>query len=148
MNKTEVEKALNGKGDFVKIDHLTRFLKQDLPIDMKKYIYNKLIEIYDSKSMFSDSAKAYNNLAVISVTYVDQIKYHIKEAESYIKAGFFDKVYEATKKAMSEANSSQKHEINLAVKTAYLRQAEIYEQELKRSNAMRVYEKLLEINLS
>ena len=45
MSKSEIEKEIEGKGDFVQIDYLTKLLKEKLPIDIKKFICLRLAEI-------------------------------------------------------------------------------------------------------
>ena len=148
MLKEEIENDLKGKGDFVQMDHLTRFLTQNPPLETKKFIYKKLIEIYDRKRMFLESAKAYDSLSIISLSFSEKIKNHVKEAESYIKAGKFDSVDYALKKGMGEANASERVEALFAVKQAYKNQAEVYIKEMRRAHAIAIYEKLLEMNIS
>ena len=148
ISKSDVEKELKEKGDFVKIDHLTRLLEGNISRDVKSFIYLKLAELYEKKSIFTESAKMFNKIALNSITFADKIKFHTKEAEMYVKAGNFKKVDDAVKKAMSEANANQRAEINFNVREFYKRQAEIYEKELKRNHAVKVYEKLLETTSS
>lgn len=148
MSKSEIEKELEEKGDFVQIDYLTRFLKEGLGIEMKKFIYLKLAEIYERKGMFHNATKMFNDAALISIAFSEKIKHYVKEAELYIKSGNFEKADEAVKKAGSNANASQKAEILFAIKNFYKRQAEIYEKEKRRNNASRIYEKLLQMKLS
>jgi len=148
MSKQEIENELEGKGEYVQIDYLTQLLKQDIPIYTKKFVYLKLAEIYEKKGMFSNAAKMFNNLALISIAFSEKIRHYTKEAELYIKAGFFDKVEEAMKKAMSEANSVEKQDVYSSVKMAYKEQAEIYEGEMKKNHALKIYEKLLEMNVT
>lgn len=148
MSKQEIEKELQSKGDFVKIDYLTRFIKQeDPPIALKRFSYLKLAEVYGGKSLFSKSAKMFEYAASVSLTFSDKIKYLLKATEQYIKGGIFDKADYSMKKALSEANTKEKREIKIIVKQYYKKQAEIYEKEKRRNHALKIYEKLLEINL-
>ena len=150
MSKLEIEKELEGKGDFVQIDHLTRFLEQDPPYDIKKFVYLKLAGLYEKRDMFNDAAKMYEKIGSLSIPFSEKVKHHVKETELYIKAGFFDKADYALKKALSYANphSGEIAEINFAVKDFYKRQAEVYEKERRRAHAVRVYEKLISMKLS
>jgi len=148
MTKKEIENFLKGKGDFVQLSHLEIFLKKDLPLDTKKFVYLKIAEIYEKKSMFTEAAKICHNLAIISVAFSEKIKYHIKEAELYVKAGMFSRVDEAMRKAMNDANATEKAEILITIKNFYKRQAEQYIKEHRRNNAAKIYEKLLEMNIS
>lgn len=148
MSKQEIEKELSGKGDFVKIDYLTRFIKQqDPPIGIKKFSYLKLAEIYEEKSLFSKSAKMFEYAASISLTFSEKINHLLSATEQYIKGSLFDDADYAMKKALSEANTKEKRDIYSTVKSFYKKQGEYFEKTKKRNHALRVYEKLLEMNL-
>jgi len=148
LSKSDVEEKLVGRGDFVNIDYLSKLLNEKLHRDTKKFVYLKLIEIYERTRMFNDVAKMYEGIASISIAFSEQIKNHLKATEYYIKAGFFDKADYAMKKALNEANSVEREEINFSVKDFYKRQAEEYEKVLKRNAATKIYEKLLEMNIT
>lgn len=148
MSKLDIETCLNAKGNFIKIDYLTRFLKEDLPLDMKKFLFLKLAKTYEEMKMFVDAAKIFNSLAIISISFSDKINNYIKESKSYIKANNFSKADEAMKKAMNEANSIQKNEVYEEIKNFYKKIAQDYEKEVKRNNSSRVYEKILEMKIS
>ena len=49
---------------------------------------------------------------------------------------------------MSQANAIEKQEIYFIIKDFYKKQAEIYEKEMKRNNAARIYERLLQMNIT
>lgn len=148
MQKHEIEDALADKGDFVKIERLTSFLKEELPIDIKKFVYLKLAELYEKTGMLVDSAKMYDNAALISIAFSEKIKHYVKETELHIKAGHFDMAEESMKKAMGNANVVEKNEIYITIKDFYKRQAEAYERDIRRGHAARIYEKVLEMNIS
>mgnify|MGYP001580822667 CR=1 FL=1 len=148
MRKEEIEKALEGKGDFVRIDHLSSFLNENLSADIRKFVCLKLAEIYEKKSMFTEAAKMYDTAAICAISFSDKIKYYVKETELLIKGGVFQRADEAMRKAMTDANASERAEVYFVLKDFYKRQAEIYEKELRRNNAVKIYEKLLEMNIS
>lgn len=148
MSKSEIEKELKGRGDFIKIDYLTRFLKETLPIDIKKFIYLKLAEIHERICMFERAARNFNDVALVSIAFSEKIKYYVKEAELYIKSGNFEGVDEAVRKALSDANASQKAEIYFVIKDFYKKQAQIYEGETRRNKASKIYEKLLQMKIN
>lgn len=148
MTKVEIEKELKGKGDYVLIDNITRFLKENLPIDIKKFVYLKLVNVYEKRNMFADAANVYNRLIEISLVPHDKIDYATKEIECYIKAGFFDKADLAIRKNIGELKEMDRRKmINLIIEF-YKKQAQVYEKEKRRSMALRTYEKLLTMNLS
>ncbi len=148
LSKSDVEAQIAGKGEYIQIHHLSELLNQKLHRDTKKFVYLKLIEIYEKKGMLNDVAKMYEGIAGISIAFSEQIKNYLKATEYYIKAGFFDKADYSMRRALNEANSVEREEINFAVKDFYKKQAEEYERKLKRNSAVRIYEKLLEMNIS
>lgn len=147
MRKAEIEDVLDGRGDFVKIDYLTRYLKDMPPHNMKKFAYLKLAEIYEEKKMFMDAAKMYKNLAVNSLTFKDKIDYYILETKSLILAGNFDDADKALRKALNEGNSRDKIEIYKVIKEFYKGEALKLEDSRKINHAAKIYEKLLRMNL-
>src|SRR3989344_1834670 len=127
MTKSEIEKEIAGKGNFVQIDHLTRFLKEPLSMDMKKFVFLKLAEIYEKINMFKEAAKMYDNMAGLSLTFNEKIKHYMRSVESCIKGGDTTGSEEAMKKAMAEANSVQREEIYQQTIRYYKSQVEMFE---------------------
>lgn len=148
MSKSEIEKELNGKGDFIQIDYLNRFLAQKPPLHEKKFAFMKLIEIYESKKMFNDVAKIHNNLALLALSPQERIDSMIKETKAYIRGGRFDEADAVMRRAMDEVTIVKKADIFEEIKRFYRQQAEIYEKENRRNNAVKVYEKLLSMKIS
>ena len=143
MTKADIDEALKGKGDYVKIDYLDRFLKSNPPLEKKKYAYQKLAEVYEQRGMFLDAAKCYNSISLCSITFAEKIKSHVKEAELSIKGGNLHNADEAMKKALGESNSAERENVKKAIKEFYKKQAEAYEKDNRRSHALKIYEKLL-----
>ncbi|MEK6897164.1 MAG: hypothetical protein AABW93_01390 [Nanoarchaeota archaeon] len=149
MTKSEIEQALAGKGDYVQIDHLGRFLGESgVALDTKKFVFLKLAALYEKAKMLNEAAKMYDNAAELSIPFTEKIKNYMKETELYAKSGTFDKVEQAMKKAMSQANSRERGEIKISVKMFYKEQANVCESELRRTQAARFYEKILEMGTS
>ena len=149
MNKKEIEDFLNGKGDFVQIDHLTRFLTRDKPpLEKRKFVFEKLAEIYEKKRMFQEAAKMWNNISLSSLTFKEKMQSYVKEAELFIKAGKFDEADEAVKKALGDAHGPERDSVTKTIKAFYKEQALVYEKENRRSNAAKIYEKLLEMSIT
>ena len=148
ITKSEVEKAIEGHGNFVKIDKLNRFLREAQSTDVKRFVFLKLAEVYEKTNMPQESAKMYENIAINSITFKDKIKYLVKGTEMQVKAGNFHDADDYLKKALGQANSSQKEGILSEVKEFYKKQGELYEKENKRGQAMRVYEHLAGMRLS
>jgi tetratricopeptide (TPR) repeat protein len=148
MTKVEIEKELFTQGDYVQIDNITRFLKENIPTDVKRFVYSKLVAIYEKRAMFGDAAIIYEKLVEIAILNSDKVNHLTKAAECYVKAGFFDKADLAVKKAISEATIAEKAKINNSIKDFYKNQAQTYENEKRRNNAVRTYEKMITMSYS
>ncbi|VVB83890.1 Uncharacterised protein [uncultured archaeon] len=148
MTKVEIEKELSGKGDYVLIDNMTRFLKENPPLDIKKFVSLKLVEIYEKRAMFGDAAELYSRLVEIALNNSDKVNYLTKQTECYVRAGFFDKADLALKRAVAEASIAERAKITMSIKEFYKKQAQMYEKEKRRNNAMKTYEKMLTMNFS
>lgn len=148
MSKSEIERELNGKGDFVQIDYLNRFIAQKPPLHEKKFAFMKLIEIYETKKMFNEIAKIYGNLAVLALSPQERIDSLVKETKAYIQEGRFDEADAIMRRAMDEVTIIKKADIYEDIKIFYRKQADIYEKENKRNHAIKVYEKLLSMRIS
>jgi len=148
ISKEEIDKFVLGKGDFVQIDHLSELLKENLSLDIKKYVALKLVDIYERRSMLTDAAKMFDLIALNSIAFTEKMKNYVRSAGMFIRAGEFERAEETVRKAQSYANASEKNEINFIIKDFYKRQAEIYEKEIRRASAVKIYERLLEMNLN
>ncbi len=146
MTKVEIEKELEGKGDYVLIDNITRFLKENLPQDIRRFVYLKLAGIYERRNMFFEAANVYGNLSDIAISESDRNNHLIKEAESYVKAGFFEKADLAVTRM--NVKEMERRKIMTSMTEFYKKQAEIYEKERRRNRAVKAYEKLLAMNIS
>ena len=148
MTKIEIEKELAGKGDYVLIDNITRFAKESLPVETRKFIYIKLAEIYEKRNMFSDAGDISGKLAEMAIVMSEKANYFTRETENYIKAGFFDKADLAIKKIIANVKASERPKIMNEIKEFYKNQANTYEKEKRRSLAVKTYEKILTLNIS
>jgi tetratricopeptide (TPR) repeat protein len=148
MSRSEIERELNGKGDFVQIDYLNRFIAQKPPLHEKKFAFMKLIEIYTSKKMFNDVAKIYSNLVILALSPQERIDCLIKETKAHIQAGRFDEADSVMRRAMDEVPIVRKADIYEDIKKFYKQEAEMYEKEAKRNHSAKIYEKLLSMKIS
>jgi len=148
MSRSEIERELRGKGDFVQIDYLNRFLTQKPPLHEKKFAFMKLIEIYEAKKMFNDVAKIYYNLSIIATSPQEKLDSFLKQTKALIQAGNFDEADGVMRKAMDSVSIIKKAEIYEDIKKFYKKQAENYEKESKRNHAVKVYEKMLGMKIS
>jgi tetratricopeptide (TPR) repeat protein len=148
MHKKDIEEILEGKGDFVQIDYLTKYLKDVAPAGMRGFASLKLAEIYFRKEMFIDAAQMFRNVAVNSVTFKDRQEYFLKEAKTYILAGKFEDSDKALKRALAEGNSREQEEIYGKILIFYKEIGERFIKELKREKASKIYEKLFRMKLN
>lgn len=147
MTKVEIEKELNRQGDYVQIDNITRFLKENPAMDLKKFLYTKLIEIYDRRNMFLDEADVYNRLIELSLVPSEKVNYLVKAAECYIKGGIFDKADLMMSKITGQVKELERRKIMNSIIDFYKKQAQVYEKEKRRNRAVKTYEKILTMNI-
>lgn len=147
MSKEEIRQALKDQGDFVQIDYLMKFLNTKPPIHIKKFVYETLTQIYEKTNMFGEAALTSEKAAESSVIYTDKIKFFVKATELFIKAGRFEMADYSMKKALHNANASEKGGIYAQIKEFYKKQAGAYELDHKRAHAVKFYEKLITLNL-
>lgn len=147
MNRTEIERELAGKGDYVLIDNITRFLKENVPQDIKRFCYLKLVEIYERRNMFSEEANIYGRLTEIAINSSDRKNYIIQEIGCFVKAGLFDRADATIRELGEEVKETERRKILTEVIDVYKRQAGIYEKERRRSHAAKTYEKILSMNI-
>ena len=148
MHKKEVEDFLEGKGDFVKIDHLTRYIKLMPPIEMRKFSYLKLAEVYLGKEMYVDAALAFKNAAVNSVSFREKRENFSNEAKAYVSAGKFEEGDKALRRAMDEGNKKEKEEAYSGILESYRREAEKLEKTNKPGSLTKIYEKMMRMKFS
>ncbi len=148
MSKSEIDRELEGKGEYIQIDLLTRFIEDKPPILMKRHVHTRLAKIYQDKKMFKDAARNYESLAILSVAFTDKVKYFLIASEFYIKDGAFDLADYSMKKAMAEANSFERGEIYYSIKQYYKNQGLEHESKNKWNKASVIYEKLLSMKIT
>ena len=147
MTKVEIEKELKNQGDYVQIDNITRFLKQNPALDVKKFLFAILIQIYDRRKMFAEAADTCGKLIEIIMNPDEKSVCLKKEVEFYIKAGFFDKADAVFRRALSEIKPNERPKLSLEIREFYKRQADSYEKEKRRSLAVKTYEKILTLDI-
>ena len=148
MTKSEIEKEVSQWGEYVQIDNLTRFLKTNpgIPVDVKKFVHQKLGEVYEKRKMFFDSAMSYEKVAELCVLQPEKIKNFLKAVNSCIKSGNFDRADQTAKKSLQETKPQERMEILRSLREFYKQEAERGIKENKRSNTIKVYERMLEMN--
>lgn len=144
----EIENKLsNIATDLNKIAYLESVLKGNFTFEVKRFIWDKLVEFYEERGMFEKAARAISAKAGIDISFREKIESYLKAGELYAKAGKIKDAEEMFIRASREANIEQKQKIKLARKNIYLVSARELEKKGKRANALKFYEKLIKINL-
>lgn len=143
--RQEVENKLKMMSDFLKMEYLESCLKTKMDFDVKRLCHQKLAELYDGRNMHSEAAKNMSAVAEMAATFSDKIQAYMKETELLIKAGNYDRADEAFRKAIASGNTREKEEMKKAIKELYKKQAMAYEKANRNTNALKIWEKLVEM---
>lgn len=147
MSTSEIDVLLKDKNDFVKIDHLTRFLQEKLPAETRKFTYMKLGEVYERSFMFIDSARAYEMAGELS-SENEKKNFFVKAAQLFIRGGDFTRAEGLIRNAMSKANDFERKDIYEGLKKYCIYSAEALEKTRKFAEAIKIYEKVLTMEVS
>lgn len=145
--RREIEAKLPSMGDYVRIDYLTRCLKDGLDFDTRKFVLTKLAELYNAKGMYNEAGRMLSGAAEINATFQGKINDYIRTAEFFVKGADFDAADTSFNKAIACCNGLQKDVVKNKRRELYLAQAKALLARDKRKNALDVYEKLMEIDL-
>jgi tetratricopeptide (TPR) repeat protein len=148
MLKSDIERELSGRAEFTQMDMLERYLKLMPPIEMRKFAYLKLAEIYLGRRMFNDAAKALGNAAVNCLTFREKVECLIKVTKAYIDAGNFEEADKSLKKALLESEQRNRKNIYEDIVEYYNKQAESLNKGGKKGHASKYYEKLLKMKIN
>lgn len=147
MSTSEIEEFLKNKNDFTNIDYLTRFLQEKLSADVRKFVFLKLGEIYERSAMFTDSGRAFEKAGELS-SEPDKRRLLVKAAQIFVRTGDFTRAEGLIRTAISKATDFDKREIYNGMKQFYVYTAETYEKSRKLGDAIKIYERLLAMELS
>ncbi|MEK6848038.1 MAG: hypothetical protein AABX65_00205 [Nanoarchaeota archaeon] len=148
LTKQDIEEKIANAGDYVKIDHLTRFLQEPLEQDVRRFALLTLAGLYSSKLMFPEAGKLMRLAGDLQVTFKEKIDSYVKSGELFMKANLFSESDNSFVKALECGNNKEKEEIKNIRKTLYFSLAKEYLSRNKRGNASQVYEKILTLDLS
>ena len=143
----EIEKKLEGQGDFVKMSYLQRALNSRLGFDARKFVLLRLAGIYEDRKMFKDASKSVKDAAEINVTFRDKIRDFMKSVELSIRGGDYREADITFAKAIALGNDREKLEMKGNFKNYYLNQAGVFLNKDKRNHAREVYEKVLSLEV-
>lgn len=129
--------------DFVKMEYLESCLKTIPDINVSKFCYKKLSELYENKIMYPEAAKYIAKFGELCVGSKEKVVAIVKEAELLAKAGQYDPADYLYKKAMALADEQEKFEIKRNMIAFYKQEASNYEKSNRSTAALKVYEKLV-----
>ncbi len=116
-------------------------------LDIKRYLYQALSDLYAERKMFDRAAKSMSNKASMEITFRNKIESYLQAGELYSQALKSDDAEEMFLRASREANDTEKQRIKLTKKNIYFKTARELEKKMKRSAAAKFYEKLIAMNL-
>lgn len=148
ITKVQIDDAIKGKGDFVKIDYLKRYLQKADNIEIKKYILLTLVQVCESKNIINEAIKNLRLATELSIANSERIELFMKESELYSKIRDFDMAEKAIKKAKAISSSQEKLEVNQRYLDMLRHQAESADKEGKIRHALEYYEKLYTLRQS
>lgn len=134
--------------DLMRMEYLESTIKiPDIGMDVKKFAYTNLADLYNNKMMYEKAAKSMWGKAGYDITYREKIESYVKAAKLYAKAGNFLGAEDMFTRAKGDANSEQKIKIEEARKKIYINIGEELENKNRMSNASKFYEHLLTLKL-
>lgn len=134
--------------DLTKMEYLESILKtSDVNMDVKKFAFTMLAELYDKRMMYDKAAKAMFGKAGYDITFREKVDTYLKAAEYYAKAGNILGAEDMFSRASREGNSEQQAKIALTKKNIYFTIASDLEKRMRMSNATKFYEHLLTLKI-
>ncbi len=145
----EINFSLSGmKTELNKIAYLESVLRSGLGPEEKRFVLDKLGDLYSDRGMYEKAAKTMYVKAGGDVLIRDKIESYLKAGELYARAGKIEDAEDMFLRAIREANSEQKAKIKLARKNIFIVSAKELELKGKKVGAAKYYEKLLELELN
>jgi tetratricopeptide (TPR) repeat protein len=144
----EVEEKLNSMtNDLSKISYMESALKENVTFDVKRFLYDKLAEIFSQRKMYDRAALAISNKITITTTFREKMETYVHAGELFAKAGRVVDAEHMFNKALGEANTIEKEKIKQKVREVFFKNAEHLERAGKRASAVVFYERLLGMGL-
>jgi len=149
LRVSEIEAKLKAMGDYVKIDYLNRILKDQTSTEVRKFILNKLADLYADKGMYSESGKKLLSVGDLTLKQSEKNGLYLRAAGMFVKSSAYIDSEEALKKAFQgELSVKEINSMKSAYKEMFKKQAEEYEKIGKRNKAVELYERLLKLEIN
>lgn len=147
--KQEIEQKLETMNTPLnKIGYLESAMKQNFTMEIKRFLWDKLVELYEERGMYEKAGKAMAMRAGIDISFREKIDSYIKAGEMFAKAGKIDDAENMFIRATRDANLEQKEQIKLAMRNVYTLSAKQLEIKGKKASALKFYERLIKMPLS
>ena len=146
--RQEIEARLKAMGDYVRIDYLQSALSTHLDFDTKRYVLLTLSGIYENKNMFLEAGRLMKNAAEINTTFKAKMQDYMKSVLLMIKAGTYQDADMLFAQALALGNEREKTELKQTFKNHYLGEGRAFLKKDKRTQAKKVFEKIITLDLS
>lgn len=145
----EIEEKFNSiRTDLIKLEYLESVLKKgDISIEIKRFAYSNIAELYESRLMFDKAGHAMSMLAGYQTTYREKIDSDINAAEYFARGMKIMLAEDMFLRAMRESNVEQKKKVEMARKNIFMAVAKELESKRKMNYAAKFYEHLLTLKL-
>jgi len=147
ITKSEIERVINGKEDFVKIDYLNRYLNHIDNFDVKKFILLNLASIYESKNMVPLAVRHLNSATDIALNNREKIELYMKIVGLYIKIRNFPQAENALKQAMYIAPELERLRLKSKCLDIFWNSAKEAETKEKGRHAFEIYKHMLTLSM-
>jgi tetratricopeptide (TPR) repeat protein len=144
-NKNEIQARAEKMSDFLRMEYLENVMRKFTDIDILRYSYNELSRLYEGRGMYPEAVKYIAKFQEICISGREKMMAIVREAELYIKGGFYDRAESAVKKALETANEKDRLEIRKKIIDLYKIEAAKFEKSSKISASAKVYEKLIHL---
>ena len=144
----EIEVKLSGMQTALnKIAYLESALKEKFTYEIKRRIWDWLVELYEERKMFDKAGKAMAARAGIDISVREKIESYLKAGELFAKAGKLEDAEHMFIRASRDAGWGEKQKVKLAMKNIFLMSARDLERGGKKASSARFYEKLIKMDL-
>lgn len=144
----DIEYKLSGMTTSLnKIAYLESALKSGFSFEIKRWIWETLVELYESEKMYEKAAQAMREKSEIEISFREKIETLLKAGELYAKAGKIEDSEHMFVRAMRDADLEQKQKIKLAMKNIFMVSAHDLEKAGKKATAAKFYEILIKMDL-
>jgi hypothetical protein len=143
--REDIEAKAKTMSDFLKMEYFESCLKTNLDVNVSKYCYRELANLYEQKLMYPEAVKNISKFRELCFDNKEKINALLRETELLIKSGLYNEANYTFKKAMDMANEYEKYEIRRKAIEFYQKQAQKFEKGNYNSSALKVYEVLVNL---